>query len=269
MGTRALEHRTSLAGARLYPGRKRVEASFSAKADRYDENASLQERIGRRLAALIEREGGLPQPCADLGCGTGRLHVTGGAPGRVVGIDLSMEMLGRFRRAVAGGMPVRADVEVLPLGTACLGAAILGLVLQWTEEPRRAVREAARCLRAGGVLAFSALLGGTLRDLYDLAREKGRAIPVALPEREELCAMLSGEGLDLFAAEPGEEVQHFPGAREALRSLSAVGAAATGARPMTRPEVADFCGEYERRTRQPQGVPLSWAFMVGLARKRD
>jgi malonyl-CoA O-methyltransferase len=255
--------------ARHHPGKKRIEASFSAKADRYDEHAVLQEKVGRRLEALFDREGGWRAPCADLGCGPGRLH--GRRPPAIhplVGVDLSAAMLARFRRAAPGGLAVRADVEALPLRTASLGAAILGLVLQWTREPRRAVKEVARCLKPGGVLGFSVFLEGTLEDFYDLAREKGRAAPVAFFGREEFLSFLDEAGLEASAVEVLDEIQYFAGAREALKSLSAVGAAASGDAPMTRPEIEDFCREYDRRTRLPQGVPLDWKSMIGLARKR-
>ncbi len=253
---------------RRHPGRKRIEASFSAKAPRYDENAAVQERAGRRLAALIEREGGILPPCADLGCGTGMIYRMGSAPGRVVGVDLSMEMLGRFRRSVRGAGPVRADVEDLPIRDSCLGTAIMSLVLQWAESPRRAVREAVRCLRKGGLLGFSVLLKGTLQGLYDLAGEMGRRAPVYFFERDEFNALLSAEGMELLSEVTCSEVQHFAGAREALKSLSAVGATASGGPPMTRSELEAFCREYERRFETGRGVPLTWTVLTGLARKR-
>ena len=256
-----------------HPGRKRIEASFSAKAARYDDHAAVQKAAARRISALIGGGEGRGAPWADLGCGTGMIHgLEAGRTrrsGPLVGVDLSPEMLARFRRTVDGGLPVRADVEALPLRDSCLGAAIMSLVLQWTSDPARAVREAARCLRPRGLLYFSALLEGTLGDLYDLARERGRAAPASFFGREEFLSLLGGAGLDVLSAEVGEEVQRFASARDALGSLSAVGATATGDRPMTRAEIRDFCGEYERRTRTAEGVPLRWILVTGHARKRD
>jgi hypothetical protein len=129
--------------------------------------------------------------------------------------------------------------------------------------------EAARGLRPGGLLGFSVFLEGTLGDFYRLAREKGRSSPVVLFRREEFLSLLDGAGFETVGAEVFEEVQYFAGAREALKSLSSMGAAATGDAPMTRPEIEAFCGEYERRTRRPQGVPLDWKSLIGVARRRD
>lgn len=250
---------------RRHPGRKRIEASFSAKADRYGEHAAFQKKAARRLESIAEGAGGWKSPFADLGCGPGMLSP---AIRPFVGVDLSAPMLGRFRQAVPGGLAVRADVEALPLRTASLGSAALGLVLQWACDPRRAVREAARCLRGGGLLGFSVFLEGTLAEFYRLAREKGRSAPVFLFRREDFLSLLQREGLEAVEVEVFEEVQFFAGAREALKSLSAAGAVASGDAPMTRPGIEDFCREYERRTRRPEGVPLDWKSLIGVARRR-
>lgn len=253
--------------ARARPGKRRIEACFSAKAGRYDDAAVLQEKAGRRLATLIEGQGGLRFPCADLGCGTGRFHRGGGA-GLLAGVDLSRGMLERFRRAVEGSRAVRGDVERLPLRTGCLGMALLSWVLQWTECPREVVEEAARCLRPGGWMGFSVLLRGTLEEFYALLRQWGRGIPVLLPEKGEFETWLGAAGLEVAAKLVSEEVQHFAGAREALKSLSITGAGASGAPLLRRSEVDSFCREYERRFGSPGGVPLRWVVLTGLARKR-
>lgn len=248
------------------PGKRRIEACFSAKAGRYDEVAVVQQKVGRRLAALMEGRGGIGFPCADLGCGTGAFH-RGGGTGLLVGVDLSREMLARFRRAVEGAFAVRGDVERLPLRTGCLGTALLNWVLQWSEHPRRVVAEVSRCLRPGGWLGFSVLLRGTLEEFYTLLREGGREIPVVLPEKGEFESWLGSAGLEIAAGLVSEEVQHFAGAREALKSLSAMGAGATGGPLLRRSDVDSFCREYDRRFVSPRGVPLRWVVLTGLARK--
>jgi len=185
-----------------------------------------------------------------------------------VGVDLSRGMLERFRRVAEGRWAVRGDVERLPVGTGSLGSAILSWVLQWTPDPRKVLGEVARGLRPGGLAGYSVLLKGTLEEFYALSREWGRGVPVTLPERGEFRTMLGKAGLEVAAELVSEEVQHFPGAREALRSLSSVGAGACAGPLMGRSELESFCREYERRFASPQGVPLRWIVLTGLARKR-
>ncbi|MEO1584139.1 MAG: metalloregulator ArsR/SmtB family transcription factor [Planctomycetota bacterium] len=93
---------------------------------------------------------------ADLGCGSGdaaRLlapHVA-----RVVGVDQSEAMLetaSAVLRAHQNVDLVCGDLDAIPLGDACVDAAVLSLVLHHVEDPSVVIREAARILRstAGG-----------------------------------------------------------------------------------------------------------------------
>ena len=90
----------------------------------------------------------------DLGCGTGQLtetvapHVT-----RVIAVDGSPDMLDAARRRLAecANVDVRqGDLESLPLDDGALDAAMLSLVLHYSPDPARALREVARVVRPGG-----------------------------------------------------------------------------------------------------------------------
>jgi len=90
-------------------------------------------------------------PCLEVGCGTGahsdRIRRLGWSP---VGVDLSAGMLRRAR----GRLPAaRADAERLPVADACVPA--VASIMVHTDMPGypAVLREAARVLRPGGVLA--------------------------------------------------------------------------------------------------------------------
>ena len=92
----------------------------------------------------------------DLGTGTGALA---GAVApfvrHVIGVDHSPEMLQAARERLAGHANVElreGDLESLPLDPCCLDVAVLSFVLHFTVDPRRALAEAHRVLRPGGVL---------------------------------------------------------------------------------------------------------------------
>ena len=108
---------------------KRVTARH-ARADLYGE-------IAGRLRGY--------EPILDLGCGEGAL---GAARPGVVGLDRSPTML-----AVAPGPKILGDAVALPVPSACLGAVVTVNVLYHLPHPERAIEEARRVLRPGGLFA--------------------------------------------------------------------------------------------------------------------
>jgi SAM-dependent methyltransferase len=95
----------------------------------------------------------------DVACGTGlvsfRAAETVGAAGRVVGTDISGEMVERARRGAAlrdvrNLSFERADAEALPFADASFDAALCGLGLMYVSDPLAALCEMRRLLRPGG-----------------------------------------------------------------------------------------------------------------------
>jgi SAM-dependent methyltransferase len=84
-------------------------------------------------------------PVLDLGCGEGAL---GAARAGVIGLDCSPTML-----AAAPGPRILGDAVALPVPDACLGAVVTVNVLYHLPEPERAIEEARRVLRPGGLFA--------------------------------------------------------------------------------------------------------------------
>ncbi|MEU7132472.1 class I SAM-dependent methyltransferase [Streptomyces sp. NPDC046261] len=91
---------------------------------------------------------------ADVGAGTGLatalLHARGA---RVVAVEPGDGMAAQFRRDLPGVPLVRGDGNHLPLATASLDFLTYAQSWHWTD-PGRAVPEALRVLRPGGVLAL-------------------------------------------------------------------------------------------------------------------
>lgn len=103
----------------------------------------------------------------DAGCGTGRqaaLLADRGAD--VTGIDATPEMLEIARQKVPGGTFEHGSLDALPCDDNQFDLAVASLALCHLDDPRPAVAELARCVKAGGHIVISephpmvAALGG-------------------------------------------------------------------------------------------------------------
>jgi ubiquinone/menaquinone biosynthesis C-methylase UbiE len=130
--------------------------SFDRAANYYDQTRSLPDELMdvlvSRLLAEIPREG----LCLEIGIGTGRIAVPLMGRGvRVVGVDISMEMLHRLQAKRRDAKIALADATRLPFRDATFGSAIASHVLHLVPDWRRALDELVRVVGPGGVLLIS------------------------------------------------------------------------------------------------------------------
>jgi len=130
----------------------------------------------------------------DVGAGTG--FTTAGivatvAPERVTMIDQSPHQLARARRkpALARAEKRLGDAEALPLPTDSVDRYVSAGSIEYWPDPQRAIAEAYRVVRPGGV----ALVIGPLRRTHPLARRLSDAW-MLFPAEAEYTAWMEGAG---------------------------------------------------------------------------
>jgi MPBQ/MSBQ methyltransferase len=132
----------------------------------------------------------------DVGAGTGfatEAIVRAVAPGRVTMLDQSPHQLARARRkrALDGVAKTLGDAEALPFATDSRDRYVSTGSIEYWPDPQRAIAEAYRVVRPGGV----ALLAGPLRRAHPLARALSDAW-MLFPAEEEYVAWFERAGFE-------------------------------------------------------------------------
>lgn len=138
---------------------ERAAQYFEANASDWDRIRALQLPESDVEQALLELAGTEPiEDLVDMGTGTGRiLEVLSNRVKRGIGLDSNREMLtvarANIERAGLTNCHVRqGDIFAPPLPEACADLIVIHQVLHFLSEPRLAVTEAARLLRANGIM---------------------------------------------------------------------------------------------------------------------
>jgi SAM-dependent methyltransferase len=87
----------------------------------------------------------------DIGCGPGNLYATvGGSPKALIGVDISPGALKMAEEC--GYMPLLADAQNLPLADGCADLVVANATIHHCDDMAKALAEAARLVKPGGML---------------------------------------------------------------------------------------------------------------------
>lgn len=171
-----------------------VQEFFGARAADWDRRFPDDgPAYAAAVAELGLREG---DRVLDAGCGTGRalppLRAAVGPSGVVLGADLTPAMLREAARAGRDreGALLLTDVAALPLRSGALDAVFAAGLIAHLSDPAANLRELARAVRPGGVLALFHPVGRAA-----LAARQGRSItPDDLRAEPNLRPLLARSG---------------------------------------------------------------------------
>lgn len=158
----------------------------------------------------------------EVGCGTGHwLDAVQDDAALLVGVDRSLGMLRRARKAESRALLVQGTAELLPLRTQLFDRVLCVNALHHFPDPRGFIAECRRVLRSGGSFLTIGLDPHNGRDqwwVYDYFPEARAADLRRYLPTERIRAMLSDAG---FVAPHSGVVQHFPAERGYDEALAA------------------------------------------------
>lgn len=199
---------------------------FDRAAPTYDEVAgAYHDHFGARLVELAGVRAG--DAVLDVGCGRGAVLVPAaaraGPAGRVVGVDLSPEMvrLARARVDVAGvDAELRVmDAERLDVPDASFSVVLCGFGILFLPDPERAIAGFRRALAPGGSVGLSTWGDEDARwswedDLLADVDVERRALQRPFDRPDDLDALLRGAGFDDVIVRTEQHEVHLADADE-------------------------------------------------------
>ncbi len=219
--------------------------SFAARFDRefdrcFRAHYAVAAERARQFVALVDPRAGIA--AVEVGAGSGRITFDGGlaqrigSGGQLLVTDPSEAQLAVARsRAHEGGFDwirfVEAPAEALPLEPATADLALGALFIHFTDG-RAALREMARVVRPGGVVAVStaiafpwpAVWDEALEPVWEALRRHGVAPGHYFPKAGEVAAWMKAQGLMVQRVETLEgDAWAPPSAEEAVRTWHQMG----------------------------------------------
>ncbi len=191
------------------------------------EGAYLGEGSGNPVRAARLQPG---ERVIDLGCGAGMDTFLAanrvGPSGRVVGVDMTPDMLERARANLAGGdYPQvefrQADIEHLPLHPNSADVVLSNCVINLASDKAAVYREIFRVLKPGGRFAIADIVLRGEADLVHQAAEKLApcSCVVSALEENEYLAVIQAAGFNDVAIVAERPALSQPQVAEAARKL--------------------------------------------------
>jgi len=131
------------------------QSGWTEKATAYDQHfAGITDQA---IGPMLEVAGDLKdRNVLDIGCGTGNLAAAALARGaRVTGIDFAPTMIELAKTKIAGVNFRVGDAEALDFPDDSFDIALCAFGVNHMPEPERAITEAARVLKQGGVFVYT------------------------------------------------------------------------------------------------------------------
>jgi malonyl-CoA O-methyltransferase len=246
-----------------------LKHTFGQAAAHYDAHAELQREVREHCIMLAKHYWSRGASVLDVGCGTGAVADESKSFGwNITGADVAPGMcaLAAKHHAV-----INASAEALPFVDESVDGVFSSLMLQWMNDPSRALGEIARVLKPGAHAVLSTFAEGTLFELEQAFRAVDDAPHVSrflAPHR--FLELAEAAEFSLTFAQQVRVVEYYHDAVALMRRLQAIGATNKDKNRrrglMTSRQFAALEKAYEP-FRQPEGLPATWQVLYVVVEK--
>lgn len=251
-----------------------VRGRFSAAADTYTAGAAVQSAVADRLMAMLTPPE-TTHRILEIGCGTGLLtrRLAARYPGTMLdALDPSARMIETARLETGGIAWVAWHISDLLSfeSSAPYDLIASNCALHWVQPLEAGARKLSALLAPDGILAFSIMLDGTLKELRE---SRLRAAPTKLPlgrlpTFSEVLQCFKAAGARVLLHEEETRCEHHASAAAFLHHIHAMGftggLVSRAHAPLHRDELKRLVADYDRRYRGEGGVTAT--YRVGYVR---
>lgn len=240
-----------------------VARQFNKAAERYHQYDDIQRITANNLLSLGPKQAAY---LLDVGCGpastTARLLPRAE---HYIGVDIAPAMLSTAASSYPDQAWLNGEWEALPVRARSIDWLFANLSMQWVHNLDKAMTEAYRVLKPGGVASVNTVVEGTFSSFIKSWEavdnlQHTQAFDLAEKVQHEVC-LLHWQSAD-FTLET--HTQYFANVRELMGSIKGVGAnyvrRTTNTGLMTRGRLQQLENAFENY-RTTQGLPLEWSVL--------
>ncbi len=246
-----------------------IAESFKASAETYENNAFVQQGIGRKLVRYLQDIDSIDyKKVLEIGCCTGILteHLVGINKINTLYLnDIVPEFCSttsiRVAERVGRVELMPGDIEKCPLPVD-LGLIVSSATFQWISDLPALIGKIHGALHDNGYLVFSIFGPGTMREISELT---GRSLQYF--SEANLSEMLH----DIFhikLLQSETEQIYFPTVREVLKHIRQTGVGGVGRSKWMPGKFKVFEKQYLNRFSSDKGLSVTYASTFVVARKK-
>ena len=246
-----------------------IAASFKASAATYEDNATVQRQISRRLITFLkDLESIHASRILEIGCCTGiltellvgQLHIDTLYLNDIVE-EFCITTGERIARSVARVESLPGDIEKCALPEE-LDMVISSATFQWMADLPALFAKIHRVLRPNGYLVFSILGPGTMGEISHLT---GRSLPYH--SKNTLRQML-GDYFHIISLQNDIRQIYFPSVREVLLHIRHTGVGGLDRNKWLPGKFKEFNRQYRSCFASESGFPVTYASIFVVAEKK-